>query len=371
VTNPVLVETGDSSDPVVHLSDIFKHISYYRRRGHQIGRKVGDMLEILTLAAICRNDELERRLVVEPKLEGFSGAHHKVEFAIYGLGHNGRTVQDIPHLLSFIECKKVGVEQTVNTTFKKLYTRGNNIVPFDEEIKINFNPRWVERPTRFSVTFARTSSGARLVVAREGTTIDQARIDDGHRVMFGLTVTGEPFYVENHSSLRAVAESIRLCKILEIISVSDRGVTAILNDCLPGPQTPEKAKQASFVALDIRRERFGHFDKRPHERECVSVLVLTEFSHWESKSQNMVRASLDHNLVVDDQLVIDAIDGYENAYGLDFLDRMTKEAFLSSAGARRIANAIVDRYGGRMFRDISDNVYKRLDFEGRSVVVVP
>jgi hypothetical protein len=64
------------------LSDVFKYISHFRHAGHQVGRKIGDMLEVLTYAAIVREPDLHSRLQVEPKLFGFSDAGHKVEFTL-------------------------------------------------------------------------------------------------------------------------------------------------------------------------------------------------------------------------------------------------------------------------------------------------
>ena len=65
-----------------NLSDTFKYISHFRHAGHQVGRKVGDMLELLTYAAIANDQSILSRLHVEPKLFGFSDAGHKVEFVI-------------------------------------------------------------------------------------------------------------------------------------------------------------------------------------------------------------------------------------------------------------------------------------------------
>ena len=104
------------------LSDVFKYISFYRSAGHQIGRKVGDMLEILTYGALYYDENLKKRLHIEPKLYGFSDAGHKVEFLITKEVNTnllkGGSVTDLENYIGFIECKKVGVEQTVSTSFK-------------------------------------------------------------------------------------------------------------------------------------------------------------------------------------------------------------------------------------------------------------
>ena len=104
-----------------HLSDLFKYISHFRRGGHQIGRKVGDMLEVLTYAAIYRDPELRKRLILEPKVIGFSGAGHKVEFGLFHTADGIEPEPTMANMFAFIECKKVGVEQTINSTYKTFF----------------------------------------------------------------------------------------------------------------------------------------------------------------------------------------------------------------------------------------------------------
>lgn len=101
----------------IYLSNIFRFIFAYGQKGHQIGRKVGDALEIIVFALIARDKELSRYLVVENGVEGASGAKHKVEFAFYKL-NQGKPTKKPEDLFGLIECKKVGVEVTVKQSFK-------------------------------------------------------------------------------------------------------------------------------------------------------------------------------------------------------------------------------------------------------------
>ena len=97
------------------LSEVFKHISHYRHAGHQIGRKIGDMLEILTYSAIIRDSELAKRLHIEPKLIGATMAGHKVEFTI---------LKDPPNSpISSICAKRVGRLITSNLRLVLLSAR--------------------------------------------------------------------------------------------------------------------------------------------------------------------------------------------------------------------------------------------------------
>ncbi len=113
---------------------------------------------------------------------------------------------------------------------------------------------------------------------------------------------------------------------------------------------------------------FGQFDKRENETECVSVLVMTEFPHWEPKSVNMVRASIDYNLVVDDALIIKAMEAFEEEFGEEFLNSITKETFLNNASAQQLASDLIG--DGRIFRDIDDGTYKTITMttDGRMIV---
>ncbi|TAL79772.1 MAG: hypothetical protein EPN75_08915 [Beijerinckiaceae bacterium] len=362
VTNETLRERPD----YVHLSDVFKYISHYRRRGHQIGRKVGDMLEVITLAALSLDANAKARLVLEPKLVGFSGAGHKVEFGLFHLNEKGEPLTDMSKLAGFVECKKVGVEQTIDDAFKRIFRKASHI-PYGTSFDIRFAPRWA-KATTFQITFERADNETRILIKSKGVDRHTAVVGNNERIIFGLTIDGEAFVLGNGQSLRDVPQSIRACRILEVEDHTDEGVFCLLNACLAGPQTPEKAKQASFVALDIRKGMFGQFDKRPNEMECVSVLVMTEYSHWEPKSVNMVKASIDYNLVVDDALIIKAMEAFENKFGEEFLGSITKETFLRSDSMQALVFRLIG--DGRIFHDIEDGTYKRITVthEGRLIV---
>jgi hypothetical protein len=350
----------------VHLSDVFKYISHYRRAGHQIGRKVGDMLEVITLAAIYLNPNAKARLILEPKLYGFSGAGHKVEFGLFHLDDDGNPKTEMSELAGFVECKKVGVEQTIDGAFKRVFGKAGRI-PYGTPIDISFAPKWAET-VKVRIVFKRRGSETHISATSNGTSCHDAIVGDGERIILGLTVDGKPFFLGNEQSLRDIPDSIRACRVLEIRDHSDEGVFCLLNTCLAGPQTPEKAKQASFVALDVRKGMFGQFDKRDGETECVSVLVMTEFSHWEPKSVNMIKASIDYNLVVDDALIIRAMEAFEEKFGEEFLNSITKETFLHNNDAQELASELIG--DGRIFRDIEDGFYKCLTMtsEGRLIV---
>lgn len=324
------------------------------------------MLEVLTFAAVHLDKNATARLVLEPKLVGFSGAGHKVEFGFFHLGENNGPSTEMSRLAAFVECKKVGVEQTIDNAFKRSFKKAARI-PYGRPLVVRFAPKWAEA-VAFRITFERANGQTRVKATSNGADCHEALVGDGERIVLGLTVRGQPFFLGNDRSLRDVPESIRACRILEIDNHTNEGVLCLLNTCLPGPQTPEKAKQASFVALDVRKRMFGQFDKRPNETECVSVLVMTEFSHWEPKSVNMVRASIDYNLVVDDALIIRAMEAFENELGEGFLDSITKETFLNDGRVQKLATELVG--DGRIFRDIEDGAYKKITMTSKGHLTV-
>ena len=131
----------------------FKYTSHCRLGGHQIGPKVGDMPELLTMGAVFQRDDLRPRLHTEPKGVGFSGAEHKVEVVILNEPHKDQSVSVIGSeisgpstILSFIECTKVGAEQSINDTFKKSFPKHGNRsfeIPFGSNLEVKFASRGV------------------------------------------------------------------------------------------------------------------------------------------------------------------------------------------------------------------------------------
>lgn len=360
---------------MTHLSDVFKYISKFRHAGHQVGRKVGDMLEVLTYAAVTADDDLSKRLHIEPKLYGFTDAGHKVEFAILAeptkeLMKAGE-ITSPEKIIGFIECKKVGVEQTINSTFKKQFRNTNYIFKVGDSIDSSLGKAgWTEK-YKFNVNFIQfDTDNIGIEILCNGKSELKEKIFDGYRAVLALIGNRSAIVLGNDASLRDIDESLERCKILEIQSVNNGLIKVLLNDCLPGPQTPEKAKQAAFVGLDIRKLRFNKFDKRPNETELVSILVLTEFSHWEQKSQNVVQACIDKVLIVSDDILVDAFQRFEEKFGVDFYDKITKDEFEKDADVRSIALGIVNSHSKKIFTDLDDRELKQLKLINNSLALV-
>ena len=345
----------------MYLSDVFKHISHYRHAGHQIGRKIGDMLEILTYSAIARDPELAKRLHIEPKLIGASGAGHKVEFTILKdppkkpidniCAKKGGEIDDLATMIGFIECKRVGVEQTINQTFKRNFPRRR--VDYGSTIPIGFNIRGGQNH-RFNVKIDKKQ---KIIITKDGDSHFQKIEDlvDGCRIIFALSPNGDATVLMNDQSLRDYHPKLQRCRILDFSTIHADCVEAVLNDCLHGPQTPEKAKQASFVALDTRKKRFGSFDPRTNESEMLSILVVGEPTHWEDKSRNMIRYCIDQNVTVSDKIIVQAFQAMEDFYTEDFYDYIAKDKYENDSVLRGIIDKLVNGWDGKIFRRLDDD----------------
>ncbi len=355
------------------LSDTFKYISQFRHAGHQVGRKVGDMLELVTYSALNHDPELNRRMNVEPKLFGFSDAGHKVEFVLCEVPpekRNGGEIKNIESIIGFVECKKVGVEQTVNQSFKKKFSKNPNgqgfIVPFDTPVPISFT-----KTERGKVGVYITIDQNEVVItdSDSGDLVFKESLQPYHRIIAAVFEDGEFAVLSNEQSLREFDKTLRSCRILDIYEIREEFLVGVVNECLSGPQTPEKAKQSSFVALDVRKRRFGTFDLRPDERDLVSILVITEFAHWEQKSRNMIQACIDYNLVVPDALIVEAFAEFEREFGVDFYAFISKETYENNMNVKTIIDGLVAKKAGRIFIDIADGNQKSITYDSGRLVI--
>ena len=138
----MIYNINDELRDFTYITNVYKYISAYNRKGHQIGRKIGDMLEMLTMGGIYSCPELLTRLDTEGKLEGFTTAGHKVEFGFYN---------DVLHktgLFGAVECKCVGVEEANAGKGQKYFRR----VQDNESFTIEFNGRWMDSQIAQTIT---------------------------------------------------------------------------------------------------------------------------------------------------------------------------------------------------------------------------
>lgn len=347
---------------IAHLSDVFRFVYSFGQKGHQIGRKIGDAVELITYGAIDLVADSAAYLVIEPGVEGATSAEHKVEFAFYNVNGLGM-VEDktIGNLFGIIECKKVGVEQTVKQSFKEWASKNKGPFQKTKGYCYSVNPRWAKAAYAINIVPA---PGPMLTVEvkLEGgkTTKQDIKVQQDDRIAIALDVTGELHVVAPGESLSDIKHSLASCVVATIKSVSASGVeTVIVDDCLKGPQTPEKAKQASFVSLDVRKRITGSFD-RPigaGARPFTSILVIGEASHWEAKSRSMVRLCNDYNLVVPDEVVIEFFKEALHRFGDKYQTLFRKNHYIATKEMRDCVRYVIDKFNHKVLMDMDSGTY--------------
>lgn len=336
----------------MHLSDVFKFTQGLGQKGHQIGRKVGDAIELVTLGMINREPSLPKHLEVEDGIEGATTAKHKVEFAFYQLSDDkpSKASQD---LFGIIECKKVGVEQTIKQNFKKWKGKPENGGNFYDTEGYSF----IISPSKTDFKWSILVKSSESDTSNLTITVDKVMVDkepeetcytfeanNGNQMLIAVDINNEIHVLGPNQILSEIPNSIRKCVIIQVKSVHNRKVRTIhVNESLPGPQTPEKAKQASFVSLDVRKKVLGRFDKS-EDQSFISILVIGEGSHWESKSRSMVRLCNDYNIIVPDSVLVRLFEKFEQEFGNNYQTMITKTRYSNSEKVREIIDELLAEF---------------------------
>lgn len=344
----------------MNLSDVFKFTQGLGQKGHQIGRKVGDAIELLTLGMINLDGRLIRHLVIEDGVEGASTAKHKVEFSFYNL--NDGIPTRIPNdLFGLIECKKVGVEQTIKQSFKAWKSQPRNRRDFHLTEGYQFTISAPDRANRWSVEILGSLEGEsniNLTVTKLGVGVEDMRTSyqfnttPDSQLLIAVDVNSELHILGPDAFLSSIVPSINKCVVVQIESLVENKVKVInVNESLPGPQTPEKAKQASFVSLDVRKKVLGHFDQTDN-KSFVSVLVIGEASHWEEKSRAMVRLCNDYNLIIPDNILVHLFVKFEEQFGSGYQELITKTSYRDSLPVRNLVMEVIEHFNRNILMDM-------------------
>lgn len=366
----MIIDINSELRDYTYITSVYKCISNYNLKGHKIGRKIGDMLELLTMGAIYQNPELKIRLSTENRLEGYTTAGHKVEFGFFNTENNQR------NLFGAIECKCVGVEETTSGK------NGKNLrkLSIGDSFEIDFSSRWQNQSITFSCRLLEIKNAHSVCVHISTNTpkpinrnIDFS-LNENIKVV--IDENSQCFVTSpNGNMLKEIPSIIRICKTIRLQKISDEEVTFALFDCLTGPQTIEKAKQASLVAMDLRK-KVDHFWGKEEipagQKHMTFVHVICEYSHWEEKSRNVIKTCIDHNVIVPDAVIIKAFDVFEQVFGLqNMLDKISKKAFQRDQEVQNAINNILSYFENCIFYDIELNQYVRFNYAGNSLVVIP
>lgn len=350
----------------IYITNLYKCISNYNLMGHQIGRKIGDMLEIITMGTVYRTPNLCKALDTEGKLEGFTSAGHKVEFGFF---------KDLAHkkdLFGAIECKCVGVEET------KLGKKNTVKLKPHDSFDMKISGHWMSNPLTVSFTLEQLypDKAALSIQTDSGINLDPVTLEQDDNIKV-VVDENENFYITSpHGDmLQEVPGIIRILRTIKVTRIEKDSCTLSLFSCLTGPQTIEKAKQASLVAMDLRRKIDGSWGKEdisPDSRKMTFVHVLCEFSHWEAKSRNVIKTCIDHNLIVPDDVLIYAFKKFEEKFGTDrMLDYISKKQFDESSNVRNTIYEILDHYENHVLYDIELNKYVWFDNVENALRIIP
>jgi len=355
----------------MHLSDVFKFTQGLGQKGHQIGRKVGDAIELVTLGMIYRDAELSKYLEIEDGIEGATSAKHKVEFAFYNLDENEKPTKLSVDLFGIIECKKVGVEQTVKQNFKKWKAKHENKQDFNTTNGYSFTISPSNTNFKWAISVIgindddnniRISTTKIVNKIEVNSKIFEFSCKENSQVLIGHDTSNNLFVLGPDEQLSIIDNSIKKCIIVQIKSLTENNIKIIhVNESLPGPQTPEKAKQASFVSLDVRKKVLGRFDKTDNN-DFISILVIGEASHWEEKSRSMIRLCNDINLIIPDNVLVKLFIDFEEYFGDTYQEMITKTNYRLDENVRELVNAVIKYFDAKVLIEMESQVFMEFEY---------
>lgn len=362
----MIYNINDELRDFTYITGVYKCISAYNLKGHQIGRKIGDMLEILTMGGIYNCPELLSRLDTEGKLEGFTTAGHKVEFGFY---------EDAQHktgLFGAVECKCVGVEETTAGKGQSYIRKVHDY----ESFVLEFNGRWMD--SKITLTITVLSHNDDSAVIRLSNNLNDSTSDIAIRAGDNIKIVVDErqnlLHTTPHGNMiDEIPGIMRICKTIKLDGIRAGLCQFSLYNCLTGPQTIEKAKQASLVAMDLRKKIDGHWGKEEvpdNQKKMNFIHVICEFSHWEEKSRNVITTCIDHNLIVPDAVLIKAFEMFEETFGIrNMLDMISKNNYSLRADVRSAINKVFVHFENHIFYDITMNAYVQFAYKDGKLAV--
>lgn len=362
------VDLNEEIREFTYLSNVYKFIDKYGIMGHQIGRKVGDMLELICLGKIHKDKELLKRLKIEPKVVGETTAGHKVEFALYNLDNENTIDED--KIFGIIECKKVGVEVTKNSKTKNRPLE----VAVNNKLEISIRANWMTKNINLDLNIDKIENSKAFVSIKDDKKYKKSmELKQGDKIKIAIDESGKFYVVSPTQNLYSEVNGImRICKIYTVERIINDKVYIRILDCLTGPQTIEKAKQASLVAMDLRKKvdnKWGKDDLKESEKTVKSILVISEFSHWEEKSRNVIRKCIDYNIIVPDKVIIEAIKLFEEKVNGNFWEKITKTSFQNDDDIKELIFEIIEDFDGKVFYDIESHEYVDFKFKENKLVI--
>lgn len=280
------------------ISDIFYFFEALTTlsTGRTVGRKIGVVQEVLLRWYLEDSYLLRRRMYLEQKLQGASGASHKVEFSWYAIAPI--------HGLS----PGAEIEGTSGLTL-------GSVDPSSDRVRIcgpwGGTGIWL---------------GAGGPTPRSGAL--RSHLDERHIDL--RVVSSEP---DVHID---VVDRSRLLASLESKRVGAQRFSSSEN-LGSGIQTIEKAKQASLVAVDIDIHYNGSvkpLQDPQAQKGTISIVALGNGVHWTAKDRAVLGTYVDYTYLVKDAAIIRYAryiqelmnDGDDFlVYFMDYFQGMTKQ----------------------------------------------
>jgi hypothetical protein len=257
------------------ISPIFYYFEQHTdiASGRTVGRKIGVVQEILCKKMLQQSVALRDALVYEPKVPGYSGATHKVEFILF----QPLEAHDLP----------------LGNTAQK----------------------WAVAPSLRVQTLSIEADQSRAHLAiTVGTVTRRYRVSTG--ALLGLHATQRDVIPEHPMfQIAAISATSVRVSLLDstrpVASVESKRVGAQRfagSDSLgSGIQTIEKAKQASLVAVDFDLRFNGSvlpIMGRDSDRDFRSFVVLGNGVHWTTHDLAVLGAYVDYTFLAQDAAIL-------------------------------------------------------------------
>lgn len=249
------------------ISDVFYHFEALTslNSGRTVGRKIGVVQEVILRRYLEASEPLRRRMYLEQKLTGISGASHKVEFSWYAIACH-------PDLQAGDEVPSSG---------------GLVVEELDEAAgAARVSGPWGAKTFLLEVGVATPRSGPM-----------RAHLD-AHGLDLRLGETPDGLYLD-------VVDRTRLLASLESKRVGAQRFAS--SDKLgSGIQTIEKAKQASLVAIDLDLKNNGSVKplETGGQKQTLSFVALGNGVHWTEKDRAVLGTFVDFTFLVRDAAII-------------------------------------------------------------------
>lgn len=261
-----LVEGFIEAERDPNISDTFYYFEKLTdlKSGRTVGRKIGVVQEIVLRKYIEQSEALTRRLYLEQKLEGASGASHKVEFSWYA------------------------ITPVLATVGRQIGTSGVTLVSANDLTR--------------SVVL-KTPEGRSKTVK-----LDAPHIVSGP-LREHLNARSLDLRVRSISSAGVAIDIVDRSKLLASLESKRVGAQRFSgsNKLGSGIQTIEKAKQASLVAIDLDLKVNGTvkpLQTPGGEKQLLSFVALGNGVHWTKKDKQVLGTYVDFTFLVPDKSII-------------------------------------------------------------------